>query len=89
MKKFVIEKRQHDCYNRQFSLAKENGWSDAYIDVPGKQAYEEGLCTGLFNGYADAVHDIKKYIKELISVDPDINANKILELIVYFEKKYK
>ena len=82
MHKFNINSHQFEGCFRQFDIQKQNGWADAYTDVPGKQAYEDGLYTGLMNGYAEAVHDIKKYIKCLVEENPKIETKQILDLIV-------
>ena len=82
MNKFNINNHQSEKCHHYFDIQKQNGWTDAYTDVPGKQAYEDGLYTGLMNGYAEAAHDIKKYIKCLVEENPKIEAKKILDLIV-------
>ena len=82
MKKFNINNNQSEKCHHYFDIQKQNGWSDTYTDVPGKQAYEDGLYTGLMNGYAEAAHDIKKYIKCLVEENPKIEAKKILDHIV-------
>lgn len=87
MDKFNINNHQSEGCNRHFDIQKQNGWVDAYTDVPGKQAYEDGLYTGLMNGYAEAAYDIKKYIKCIIEENPKIEAKKILDLIVYSDNK--
>ena len=89
MDKFNINNHQSEGCNRYFDIQKQIGWGDAYTDVPGKQAYEDGLYTGLMNGYAEAVYDIKKYIKCLVEENPQIEAKKILELMVYSNKNTK
>lgn len=87
MDKFNINKHQSEGCNRKFNIQVQNGWTDAYTDVPGKQAYEDGLYTGLMNGYAEAVYDIKKYIKCLVEENPSIEAQKILDLMAYSDNK--
>ena len=82
MDKFNINNHQTEGYNRHFDIQKQNGWVDAYTDVPGKQAYEDGLYTGFTNGYAEASRGIKKYIKCLVEENPKIEAKKILDLII-------
>ena len=82
MDKFNINNHQTEGYNRHFDIQKQNGWTDAYTDVPGKQAYEDGLYTGFTNGYAEASRDIKKYIKCLVEENPKLEVKKILDLIV-------
>ena len=49
MDKFNINNHQSEGCNRHFDIQKQNGWIDAYTDVPGKQAYEDGLYTGFTN----------------------------------------
>jgi hypothetical protein len=82
MDKFNIKNHQTEGCNRHFDIQKQNGWTDAYTDVPGKQAYEDGLYTGFTNGYDEASRDIKKYIKCLVEENPKLEVKKILDLIV-------
>jgi hypothetical protein len=82
MDKFNIKNHQTEGCNRHFDIQKQNGWTDAYTDVPGKQAYDDGLYTGFTNGYAEASRDIKKYIKCLVEENPKLEVKKILDLIV-------
>ena len=85
MDKFNVNKHQSEGCNRHFDIQKQNGWGDAYTEVPGKQAYNDGLYTGLMNGYAEAVHDIKKYLKQIVYKNPDVKVSKVIDLIK-FEK---
>ena len=55
------------------------------IQCPGKQAYTEGVITGLNNGYVEAICDIKKYMKQIVDENPDIKVSKMIDLIK-FEK---
>lgn len=85
MNKFIIDSHQKESVKNQFEIQENNGWVEAYKDCPGKQAYTDGVITGLNNGYADAVWDIKKYLKQLVDENPDVKVSKVIDLIK-FEK---
>ena len=85
MKKFIIDLHQKESVKNQFSIQENNGWVEAYKDCTGKQAYTDGVITGLNNGYAEAVWDIKKYMKKIVDENPDIKVSKMIDLIK-FEK---
>ena len=85
MNKFVIDSHQNESVKNQFDIQENNGWVEAYKDCPGKQAYTDGVITGLNNGYAEAVWDIKKYLKQLVDENPDVKVSKVIDLIK-FEK---
>ena len=85
MKKFIIDLHQKESVKNQFSIQENNGWVEAYKECPGNQAYTEGVITGLNNGYAAAVCDIKKYLKQLVNENPDVKVSKAIDLIK-FEK---
>lgn len=85
MNKFIIDSHQKESVKNQFDIQENNGWVEAYKDCPGKQAYTDGVITGLNNGYAEAVWDIKKYLKQLVDENPDVNVSKVIDLIK-FEK---
>lgn len=85
MKKFVIDSRQRESVHRQVDIQEKNRWMDAYRDIPGSQAYLDGIYTGVNNGYADCIHDIKKYLKSLVDEKPEIKLSNVIDLIV-FEK---
>ena len=85
MKKFIIDLHQKESVKNQFSIQENNGWVEAYKECPGNQAYTEGVITGLNNGYAEAVWDIKKYLKQLVDENPDVKVSKVIDLIK-FEK---
>ena len=85
MKKFIINSHQKESVKNQFDIQENNGWVEAYKDCPGKQAYTDGVITGLNNGYAEAVWDIKKYLKQLVDENPDVKVSKVIDLIK-FEK---
>ena len=85
MNKFVIDSHKKESVKNQFDIQENNGWVEAYKDCPGKQAYTDGVITGLNNGYAEAVWDIKKYLKQLVDENPDVKVSKVIDLIK-FEK---
>ena len=85
MNKFIIYSHQKESVKNQFDIQENNGWVEAYKDCPGKQAYTDGVITGLNNGYAEAVWDIKKYLKQLVDENPDVKVSKVIDLIK-FEK---
>jgi hypothetical protein len=85
MNKFIINSHQKESVKNQFDIQENNGWVEAYKDCPGKQAYTDGVITGLNNGYAEAVWDIKKYLKQLVDENPDVKVSKVIDLIK-FEK---
>ena len=85
MNKFIIDSHQKESVKNQFDNQENNGWVEAYKDCPGKQAYTDGVITGLNNGYAEAVYDIKKYLKQLVDENPDVKVSKVIDLIK-FEK---
>lgn len=81
MNKFIIDSHQKESVKNQFDIQENNGWVEAYKDCPGKQAYTDGVITGLNNGYAEAVWDIKKYLKQLVDENPDVKVSKVIDLI--------
>lgn len=83
MKKFVTSEQVKDELKRQIEFAEKNGSIDAYEEVPGKQAFREGLYQGINNSYVRAVADVKRYLKQLVSSNPDIKVSDILNKIVY------
>ena len=85
MNKFIIDSHQKESVKNHFEIQENNGWVEAYKDCPGKQAYTDGVITGLNNGYAEAVWDIKKYLKQLVDENPDVKVSKVIDLIK-FEK---
>jgi hypothetical protein len=85
MNKFIIDSHQKESVKNHFDIQENNGWVEAYKDCPGKQAYTDGVITGLNNGYAEAVWDIKKYLKQLVDENPDVKVSKVIDLIK-FEK---
>ena len=85
MNKFIINSHQKESVKNHFDIQENNGWVEAYKDCPGKQAYTDGVITGLNNGYAEAVWDIKKYLKQLVDENPDVKVSKVIDLIK-FEK---
>jgi hypothetical protein len=85
MNKFIIDSHQKESVKNQFDIQENNGWVEAYKYCPGKQAYTDGVITGLNNGYAEAVWDIKKYLKQLVDENPDVKVSKVIDLIK-FEK---
>lgn len=85
MNKFIINSHQKESVKNQFDIQENNGWVEAYKDCPGKQAYTDGVITGLNNGYAEAVWDIKKYLKQLVDENPNVKVSKVIDLIK-FEK---
>ena len=85
MNKFIIDSHQKESVKNQFDIQENNGWVEAYKDCPGKQAYTDGVITGLNNGYAEAVWDIKKYLNQLVDENPDVKVSKVIDLIK-FEK---
>ena len=85
MNKFIIDSHQKESVKNQFDIQENNGWVEAYKDCPGKQAYTDGVITGLNNGYAEAVWDIKKYLKQLVDENSDVKVSKVIDLIK-FEK---
>lgn len=85
MNKFIIDSHQKESVKNQFDIQENNGWVEAYKDCPGKQAYTDGVITGLNNGYAEAVWDIKKYLKQLVDENPNVKVSKVIDLIK-FEK---
>ena len=85
MNKFIINSHQKESVKNQFDVQENNGGVEAYKDCPGKQAYTDGVITGLKNGYAAAVCDIKKYLKQLVDENPDVKVSNMIDLIK-FEK---
>ena len=85
MNNFIIDLHQKKSVKNQFDIQENNGWTEAYKDYPGKQAYTDGVITGLNNDYAEAVYDIKKYLKQLVDENPDVKVSKVIDLIK-FEK---
>ena len=85
MNKFIIDSHQKESVKNQFYIQENNGWVEAYKECPGNQAYTEGVITGLNNGYAVAVCDIKKYLKQLVNENPDVKVSNVIDLIK-FEK---
>ena len=85
MNNFIIDLHQKESVKNQFDIQENNGWAEAYKDCPGKQAYTDGVITGLNNGYAAAVCDIKKYLKQLVNENPDVKVSNVIDLIK-FEK---
>lgn len=85
MNKFIINSHQKESVKNHFDIQENNGWVEAYKDCPGKQAYTDGVITGLNNGYAEAVWDIKKYLKKLVDENPNVKVSKVIDLIK-FEK---
>ena len=85
MNKFIINSHQKESVKNQFDVQENNGWIEAYKDCPGKQAYTDGVITGLNNGYVAAVYDIKKYLKQLVDENPDVKVSNVIDLIK-FEK---
>ena len=85
MNNFIIDLHQKKSVKNEFDIQENNGWTEAYKDCPGKQAYTDGVITGLNNGYAEAVWDIKKYLKQLVDENPDVKVSKVIDLIK-FEK---
>ena len=85
MNKFIINPHQKESVKNQFDIQENNGWVEAYKDCPGKQAYTDGVITGLNNGYAEAVWDIKKYMYQLVDENPDVKVSNVIDLIK-FEK---
>ena len=85
MNNFIIDLHQKESVKNQFSIQENNGWVEAYKECPGNQAYTEGVITGLNNGYAAAVCDIKKYLKQLVNENPDVKVSNVIDLIK-FEK---
>ena len=85
MNSFIIDLHQKKSVKNEFDIQENNGWTEAYKDCPGKQAYTDGVITGLNNGYAEAVWDIKKYLKQLVDENPDVKVSKVIDLIK-FEK---
>ena len=85
MNNFIIDLHQKKSVKNEFDIQENNGWAEAYKDCPGKQAYTDGVITGLNNGYAAAVCDIKKYLKQLVNENPDVKVSNVIDLIK-FEK---
>lgn len=83
MKKFVTSEQVKDELKRQIEFAEKNGSIDAYEDVPGKQAFRDGVYQGTNNGYVSGVVSVKRYLKQLVSSNPDVKVSDILNKIVY------
>ena len=85
MNNFIIDLLQKKSVKNQFDIQENNGWTEAYKDCPGKQAYTDGVITGLNNGYVEAICDIKKYMKKIVDENPDVKVSNVIDLIK-FEK---
>ena len=83
MKKFVTSEQVKDELKRQIEFVENNGSIDAYEDVPGKQAFRDGVYQGVNNGYVSGVVSVKRYLKQLLSSNPDLKVSDIINKIVY------
>ena len=83
MKKFVTSEHVKTELERQIEFAEKNGSIDAYEEVPGKQAFRDGVYQGTNNGYVSGVVSVKRYLKQLVSSNPDVKVSDILNKIVY------
>ena len=83
IKKFVTSEHVKDELKRQIEFAEKNGSIDSYEDVPGKQAFRDGVYQGTNNGYVSGVVSVKRYLKQLVSSNPNVKVSDILNKIVY------
>jgi hypothetical protein len=83
MKKFVTRDMVNKELEIEIEFAKKNGSIDAYEDVPGKQAFRDGVYQGTNNSYVRAVADVKRYLKSIVESNPDLKVSDVLNKIVY------
>lgn len=83
MKKFVTSEQVKDELKRQIEFAEKNGSIDAYEEVPGKQAFRDGLYQGINNSYVRGVSDVKTYLKQVMISNPDVKVSDVILKIVY------
>ena len=86
MDKFKVQDKVKEIVNGNFVIQQAN-WSDAYADIPGKQAYEDGWYTGGHNMYVEACYNLVGYFKKITEETPNIKLKDCIKLIDFSSNK--
>lgn len=75
---FNVKTRVRRATNKYIDNARSCGWMDAYKDIQGHEAYNDGMVIGYNNGYVDGCWELKSHLKFILKNEPDTTLKDII-----------